>query len=159
MRAKSKPMPVGDLLETALPRLQGPLIVSRLQRDWRNVVGPEIARRAEPVALADGILQIAVDSSAWRQELSLREEELFHLIERATGVGVVRGLRFSLESRPRAGSGAVVRQVSGDDHLAPSETTKVEEALAGLEEGALTVTLRRLFEKSSLAGLRSGKKG
>ena len=159
MREKSKPIPVGDLLETALPRLREPLTVSRLQRNWGGVVGPDVARRAEPVALTDGILQIAVDSSAWRQELSLRERELFHLIEQAIGGGVVRGLRFAFQSRVDAASPAVVRRVSRDGSVASGETAKIEEALAGLEDGALTVTLRRLFEKSSLAGLRSGEKG
>lgn len=152
-------MPVGDLLETALPRLREPLTVSKLQRNWGGVVGPEVARRSQPVALADGILQIAVDSSAWRQELSLREGELFHLIEQAVGPGVVRGLRFAFQSRVETASPAVVRRVSRDNSVAPGETAKVEEALAGLEEGALTVTLRRLFEKSSLAGHRSEEKG
>ena len=53
MRGES-PRPVGDLLVSALPQLAERLVEHRLRRIWPSLVGPDVARRAQPVALANG---------------------------------------------------------------------------------------------------------
>jgi hypothetical protein len=150
---------VGELLETALPRLREPLVTSRLQRHWRVLVGQEIARRAQPITLTDGILQVAVDNSPWLQELSLREAELLHRIQSAVGPGIIRGLRFVLQARedgeatPREG-----RRNSRRAPLTPTEQAKVKETVSDLHDQTLATTLERLLTQAALAERHAGVK-
>ncbi|HLC40661.1 MAG TPA: DUF721 domain-containing protein [Methylomirabilota bacterium] len=157
MRNRSNPTRVGELLETALPRLREPLATSRLQRHWRVLVGQEIARRAQPTTLTDGILQVAVDNSPWLQELSLREAEVLHRIQSAVGPGLIRGLRFVLQARedgyatPREG-----RRSSRRAPLTPVERASVKEMVSDLDDATLATTLERLLTKAALAKRHPG---
>jgi predicted nucleic acid-binding Zn ribbon protein len=47
---------------------------------WPEIVGKEIASRADAIRFEDGCIYVAVKDSAWRQELSMRQEELLEKI-------------------------------------------------------------------------------
>ena len=157
MRTRSNPTRVGELLETALPRLREPLVASKLQRHWRALVGQEIARRAQPITLTDGILQIAVDNSPWLQELSLREAELLHRIESAVGPGIIRGLRFVLQAcEAGEATSQEVRRNARRAPLTPTEQTKVKEAVSDLHDQTLATMLKRFLTKAAAAERQAG---
>jgi len=42
---------------------------SQISQRWPELVGSDIARHAQPVSLKNGLLVVAVDNSAWLQEL------------------------------------------------------------------------------------------
>ena len=42
---------------------------SRIFQQWPAIVGADVARHAQPVSLKNGLLIVAVDHSAWLQEL------------------------------------------------------------------------------------------
>jgi len=52
----------------------------KIAENWQNLVGLAIANHCVPKKLNDGILYISSDSSVWRAELLLRQEELVELI-------------------------------------------------------------------------------
>jgi predicted nucleic acid-binding Zn ribbon protein len=59
---------------------------------WDVIVGPEIASRCEPVALRDGELVIAAESTAWATQLRLLSGQLLTTLRRELGPGVVTRL-------------------------------------------------------------------
>lgn len=76
-------------LGDAVPRVLGELglggPIVRIAQHWEDVVGPEIARHCRPVVMRGRVLEAAVDSSVWRQELQLRRGELLGALQRALG--------------------------------------------------------------------------
>jgi predicted nucleic acid-binding Zn ribbon protein len=154
MRPKAQPIVVGQLLDSAFPRLREPLALSKFQHRWRLLVGEEIARRAQPVALADGILQIGVSNSSWLQELCLRESELLHRLQSQMGEGFIRGLRFTLHSSLDEIRREEVRRPRRSVSLTPGEVRQVEEAVGEIRDQALAGTVGRLLRKAVVAGRR-----
>ena len=73
-----RPTPLGEVLRAALARLPlaTPLADYDIWTHWDAVVGPTIARHAQPVRLRRGVLSIEVDSSEWMQELQFLKHDL-----------------------------------------------------------------------------------
>ncbi|UCD63323.1 MAG: DUF721 domain-containing protein [Candidatus Zixiibacteriota bacterium] len=47
---------------------------------WAKIVGPDLARVARPERYDDGTLIVAVPDASWRQELSMKQDELLEKI-------------------------------------------------------------------------------
>lgn len=94
----SSPTPVGALLTTVLPGLAERLLELRIRREWEALMGQDLARRAQPLTLSQGVLHVAVSNSPWLQELTLREPELRRRLADRYGTDAIRLLRFSLRS-------------------------------------------------------------
>lgn len=73
----------------------------RAMARWREVVGPVLAERSHPDRYSRGTVFIAVQSSAWAQELRLRKPQI---IERLNSLAGERGLfedaRFGVRPLP-----------------------------------------------------------
>lgn len=61
---------------------------------WPEIVGPQVARAAEPVALQGETLVVHTRNSAWSQELSFRKELLLTRLRERLGGDFVRDIRF-----------------------------------------------------------------
>lgn len=93
--------PVSRILEAALreagvgERLEGraPLL------HWREIVGEEIAAHVRAVDLADGVLVLAADHGAWRQELTMLAPEIIEKFNARFGVGTVSQLQWHQGAR------------------------------------------------------------
>lgn len=59
---------------------------------WPDIVGPDIAAHARPVAFEDGELVLAADSTAWATQLRLLAPTLLARLADELGAGVVRRL-------------------------------------------------------------------
>ncbi|UCG60498.1 MAG: DUF721 domain-containing protein [Candidatus Zixiibacteriota bacterium] len=57
-------------------KYNGWLVVTR----WDEIVGPAVSSKAKAVSYEDGCIFVAVRDSTWRQELSMRQEELLEKI-------------------------------------------------------------------------------
>jgi len=77
----------------------------RIQEAWPVAVGAEVASHARPVALRNGALEVAVDSSVWCQTLRLRAPELLGALARALGEDAPGSLWFRL-----AGPDGILRE-------------------------------------------------
>lgn len=65
--------------------------------EWPALVGAEIARVTEPLAIArDGTLFVAVRTNAWMSELSLLEPQLIAELNRKSGRAPVARIRWRL---------------------------------------------------------------
>lgn len=57
---------------------------------WDEVVGPQVARRARPSAIRDGVLTVTVASGPWLQQLTFLKEELIERLNQKVGEALVR---------------------------------------------------------------------
>lgn len=148
----ASPTAVGPLLTAVLPGLGERLLEARVRREWLEVMGPEIAGRSEPHALANGDLHVIVDNSPWLQELTLREGELRLRLTARYGAAAIRSLRFSLGSgRDRGEPSAFQKRPDETGELTEEEKAWVEEAAAQLTDPALAALARRVLVKDALA--------
>ena len=149
------PRAVGDLLAGAMPQLEERLWEHRLGRSWVAIVGADVARRARPGSLTNGVLQIVVDNSPWLCELTLRAIELERRVR--AEVPVVRALRFTLGELPRPDADpAPATSARAPDHtLTPHDLAEIDTAAASIADPAVSSAARRLL----MAARRSSRTG
>jgi hypothetical protein len=137
------PRALADLLVSAIPQLADRLPEYHLRRSWTALVGPEMARRARPHALAGGCLTIVVDNSPWLHELTLRTGELTARLH--ADFPVVTSLRFTLGALERDAPAAAERARPRAVPLTPADQRDIEAAAAAIGDTALAATARRLL--------------
>ncbi|BBZ25213.1 DUF721 family protein [Mycolicibacter hiberniae] len=67
---------------------------------WRSVVGDDIASHAIPTRLADGVLSVSAESTAWATQLRLVQAQVLAKIAAAVGDGVVKTLKITGPTAP-----------------------------------------------------------
>lgn len=77
-------------------QLSGGLVLGR----WAELVGSDIAEHSTAVALDDGVLTVAADSTAWATQLRLLQRQILGRITAGVGPGVVVKLRVQGPSAP-----------------------------------------------------------
>jgi predicted nucleic acid-binding Zn ribbon protein len=86
-RPKSRPQAIGDLVTRVLADLGAGATARavRIADRWEEAVGPEIAQHSQPVAIRGDVLEVAVDTSVWCQQLQLRTPEILAALRREVG--------------------------------------------------------------------------
>lgn len=104
---------IGGLIESTLARLG---IGERVKRaevvaDWRQLVGPHIADVARAVGVRGDTLFVAVESAAWRNELSLMRPQLLAKLNAGRREGRIERIVFLQGNRgdPEESDGAEQR--------------------------------------------------
>lgn len=64
---------------------------------WEQAVG-ELARHAQPRAIAGGRLTVAVQDSVWMQQLHFQKDEIKKSVNRLLGGSVVKEVKFTTRS-------------------------------------------------------------
>ena len=95
-KSAGQPQPLGDVLARFLDRtgLAPKLEAASVIPDWAELVGPQIAAVTEPVRVSDGMLLVAVDTSAWMMELNMMKGALLRYVNAGRGAGRIREIRF-----------------------------------------------------------------
>lgn len=85
------PSPIGEAVGELLAARgwEGELAVAKVLGDWSSIVGADIASKATPVSLRDGILVVQAESTAWATQLRLLTPQLIAAIAERLGPGVV----------------------------------------------------------------------
>ena len=88
----ARPVRLGEVLRAALARLPlaTPLADYALWAHWDAVVGPTIARHAQPSRLRRGVLSVEVDSAEWMQEIQFLKHDLRERLNGRLGRPAVR---------------------------------------------------------------------
>lgn len=133
----------------AVPALEERLVEGRIRAEWAASVGPDVARRARPGRLQQGVLEVLVDNAPWLAELRLRQDELVAALA-ARFPGRVRGLRLAPgrpPAEPEAPGGPAAARPARPAATRPSAAERAElEALAGqLRDPELSRALLRLL--------------
>jgi predicted nucleic acid-binding Zn ribbon protein len=97
-----RPPRLGDVLRTALDRLPlGTRLADyALWVHWDAVVGPTLARHAQPLRLRRGVLSVAVDSAEWMVEIQFLKHDLRERLNARLGRAVVRDVFVVLRVEP-----------------------------------------------------------
>ena len=87
---------IQDILERTLQQLG---LAERMKeadvvRRFSEVVGGDIATRAEAVSIRDGKLVVKVASPVWRQELNYSKQEIIDALNRALSDNIVTDIHF-----------------------------------------------------------------
>jgi len=106
MNPKSPPTTVRQLLEPCLDRVAGERGAAAIWRVWADAVGPQVARRAQPVRLRGRTLLVAVSSAPWMQELQLLKRTILAELNARLATPIVGDLHLVLTSLPGAIDGA-----------------------------------------------------
>jgi hypothetical protein len=136
------PRAVADVLPSALPQIADRLTHFRIRQSWATLVGPDVARRARPDALAAGTLRVVVDNSPWLLELTLREAEVLAKVR--DRFPDVRALRFTvgaLDDEPAAARAAKRRAVP----LTTNDYADIDAATAPIADPIVADAARRLL--------------
>ena len=102
MNPKSPPTTVRQLLEPCLDRVAGERGAAAIWRVWADAVGPQVARRAQPVRLRGRTLLVAVSSAPWMQELQLLKRTILAELNARLATPIVGDLHLVLTSLPGA---------------------------------------------------------
>lgn len=106
------------MLDRCLDRIAGEPGAAAIWRVWADAVGPQIARRAEPIRLRGRTLLVAVSSAPWMQELQLLKRTVLgelgaRLQSHRDGTPLVSDLFFVLTSLGDGARDAVERTSDG----------------------------------------------
>ena len=98
---KSTLTPLKDILSALLNDPQLPFNPgdARIWQVWEEVVGPPIARNAQPLWIRKGTLRVKVSDPIWLQELSLAGEIIKDKLNTKLGRKAVQKIEFRLLSR------------------------------------------------------------
>jgi predicted nucleic acid-binding Zn ribbon protein len=96
----AQPEKVAKILERLTTKMG---IAARLEAEkavvlWEEAVGKGIARRARAVSIRNRILFVAVQNSAWLQELSLLKDGIIDKLNTLVGKEVVKDIVFRIGS-------------------------------------------------------------
>jgi predicted nucleic acid-binding Zn ribbon protein len=96
--ANRGPERIEGILREVLARLGAnrDLAECRLWEVWDDVVGPGVARNAQPLRFASQRLVVSVKSTGWMQELSMLREELTSRLNDRVGQRLVNEIFFVL---------------------------------------------------------------
>jgi hypothetical protein len=89
--------------------------LSMIRAAWADIVGDDVARAAQPVALTGSALVVITVSAAWSHQLSFLEREIIRSVV-ALGVPQVERLRFrigTIRAARGAGGRRLIRPVAG----------------------------------------------
>jgi predicted nucleic acid-binding Zn ribbon protein len=95
-RGSSRTKSVGDAIEELIAQLG---IKKKLHEQdafvvWDQAVGERIAKIAIPTRMLRGTLIVSVKSGAWRNELSMRKQEIIRRINELAGDEILKDIKF-----------------------------------------------------------------
>lgn len=95
--------PIRDVLPTAVEQREA-LRIARAQsvlRRWEEVVGPGLASRSHPDRYGKGTVWVAVQGSAWAQELRMMKDRILDRLRALSGEpSLFQDVRFGVRPLP-----------------------------------------------------------
>ena len=61
---------------------------------WENIVGNRIAQMTTATRIVQGVLFVHVNTSTWRNELTLRKKEIIEKLNGVLGTTIVKDIKF-----------------------------------------------------------------
>jgi hypothetical protein len=137
---------LGQVLEKSLKRLElsAHLDEYGVWPIWNEVVGPTIARNAQPERIRNGTLFVKVTSPVWMQQLQYMKEMIAERLNQRLGTDTVRNIFFVVgrvdpktvdaASKPATMSPAA-EPVPNEDFLSSVEDPEIRQAFKRLLKG------------------------
>lgn len=152
---------VGNLIQSILRQrgLDGKLREYRAWQVWDEVVGPQIAARARPIRIREGVLEVRVEQPVWMQQLQLLKPKILaRLNERLEG-GAIKDLYLRRGKIERDLPEAKTPQPPSwqSASLTEAEESRIEATLAPLTDPELRRSLHAILVRQ--AKLKKTTKG
>jgi predicted nucleic acid-binding Zn ribbon protein len=152
MSKSAGPSPLGALLQELFRRKnwQQRLDQHALFLRWEEIVGTEIAERAQPDCIRGEVLWLRTTDSVWMQHLSLQKTTLLALLNGRLGENGVKDIRFRLD----VGLSGRRQQEPGGERPGPElpismeELEEFEQMALPLKDEELKGAMRRFWLKS-----------
>jgi hypothetical protein len=142
---------IGDTLGSWTPRSGGGDPLTMIRAAWTGLVGIDVARAAQPVAIAGDTLVVITSSSAWSHQLAFLEPTIVRGLRTAAPTAPVVRLRF------RVGT---IRVVAGGRRAAPTADARHRNRRslgpAAANAGEALARLRAVVERSRSAHVARG---
>ena len=117
---------------------------------WEEVVGPQVAARAKPVRIRDGVLEVRVDHPVWMQQLQLLKPKILAKLNAQLGENVIRDLflrrgaqKTDTETPPPAEPGIDWKACQ----LSEEEVKQVKETVTSISDPQIRQSLEELITK------------
>ncbi|PLX82199.1 MAG: DUF721 domain-containing protein [Desulfuromonas sp.] len=157
-RAVSAASLIQDLLRRQ--GLEGKLREYRAWEIWNEVVGPQIAARAQPLRIRDGVLEVRVDQAVWMQQLQLLKPQLLLRLNQRLGENLLHDiyLRRGKPARPETSAPGPAPLPWREERLSAEEQDHIDQSVAPLHDPELRNALRDLLTRQrKLARARQRK--
>jgi hypothetical protein len=114
---------------------------------WEEVVGPQIASRAQPVRMRDGVLEVRVEQPVWMQQLQLLKPGILLRLNARLGNAAIKDIFW------RRGKIENQNQPSAEDAGLPwrivpfteADQSVIEAAMAPVTDPELKASIRRFL--------------
>ncbi len=87
------------LLQNSKSPLSNQFLRWRVWKDWKDLVGAQIASKCQPVGYHRRTLYIWVESSAWMQQLNFFSSQIKIKVNQYAGKEWVNSIRFTLDRK------------------------------------------------------------
>ena len=141
-----RPAPLAELLAVVFA---GQPVAKRLEeikiwQVWEEAVGRQIAERARPAGLRDGVLTLTVASAPWMQQLNFLKKELIMQLNQAIGSELVRDIYLKAGTLRRKDS--TIETVQRPPRkLSEDEQTAVAQQVAAIQDEELRRVIQHLW--------------
>ncbi len=151
MSAKSrggKEVLVGDLVEQLLSSrgLTTQLKKYQTWSCWNDVVGPQIARHAQPLRIRDRILEVRVSQPAWMQQLQLLKPKILQQLNARLSEELIEDIYLKRGTVTPPEEPTIIR-LKKTEPLTDDDQTHISEILEGLDDPDLRKSFSNLIEK------------
>lgn len=128
---------------------------------WDKVVGEQIARRARPLRLREGTLEVRVDNPVWMQQLQMLKPKILKKLNEEVPNAHIEDiyLRRGKNTPPPQQQPAAAPPAWREQQLDKNEQEEIERSLDGLNDPELRDELRRLFSMQKQLTKAQQKKG
>ncbi len=113
--------------------------VDLVAKYWTDVVGFELARRAEPEALSQGVLTVRVTDATWGKMIHRLQDRIAPELNRAIGMKLVHRINFTKRSRLERPPPVEEKKMSDVEPEAPPGIVEASKAIADPELRTLVV--------------------
>jgi hypothetical protein len=148
-----QPVRIADAVAATLHRLglEGRIRQNDIWRVWSLVVGPEIARHAQPHAIWHGRLVVHVTDSVWLHHLSMMRHRLVPALNEKLAPAEVRELVLRVGEVPTVPAGPSPKTTPPEptQGIPPSRLAEIDETLASVGDAPFRDALRRIWLRSS----------
>lgn len=143
---------VGNLIEGILRQrgLDEKLREYRAWQIWDEVVGPQIAARARPIRIREGILEVRVDQPVWMQQLQLMKPKILARLNARLEGAALKDLYLRRGKIERAATESAAPPPSWQSVcLTAEELARIETSLASLDDPELRQRIRAILTRQA----------
>lgn len=155
-----QPVKIADAISAALQRLglESRVRQHEIWRVWPLVVGPQIARHAQPYSVWQGRLIVHVTDSVWLHHLSMMRHRLVQAVNARLAPAEIRELILRVGEVPAAPVGPPPPQPRSASvgEVDPVRMSEIQDALAPLGDAPFHDALRQLWLRASRETATSG---